>query len=481
MKIQQGREEINSNGGNILIGALLRLNYWDKISQMTTERIKHGEISHGDILKIAAGLLAQGRNDFGDIDLYRDDPLFKEALGLRKIPSSATLRQRLNDLGLCNEGQTLIDGCVVELLRKVSDFGTIRTQHGQYIPMDIDVSVMLQPDNKKEGVGWTYHNAAGYAPIFCHLGTHGYMLANELREGSQHSAKGAVEFLNRCFGLAKQIGLELDKLLVRVDSGHDDKAFVGALCASGARFLVKRNLRSECREQYLALARRVGIKQPSREGKNIYRCVLSHRKPEGLENEPIFMVVEVIERLTDAKTNQKFLIPELEVSTWWTNLPEDEATCIELYHAHGTSEQFHSELKSDMGLERLPSGKFTTNALILNLVTNCKTCSIVTRANNSKSTILPPTAVTTARAHANFSPSSKSTTTLPHAARKNLPLNSKTKNFAPFTNAAVRPNRVSPQSDRTAYRRRQTFYRTTYAMQGFRIQKTPCRMGRAHP
>ena len=38
---------------------------------------------------------------------------------------------------------------------------------------------------------------------------------------------------------------------------------------------------------------------------------------------------------------------------------------IGLYHAHGTSEQFHSEFKTDMNLERLPSGKFATNATIL--------------------------------------------------------------------------------------------------------------------
>ena len=36
-------------------------------------------------------------------------------------------------------------------------------------------------------------------------------------------------------------------------------------------------------------------------------------------------------------------------------------------HRHGTSEQFHSELKSDLDLERLPSGKFATNALVLSL------------------------------------------------------------------------------------------------------------------
>lgn len=40
---------------------------------------------------------------------------------------------------------------------------------------------------------------------------------------------------------------------------------------------------------------------------------------------------------------------------------------IQMYHAHGECEQFHSEIKTDMDLERLPSGKFTTNALVLEL------------------------------------------------------------------------------------------------------------------
>ena len=38
---------------------------------------------------------------------------------------------------------------------------------------------------------------------------------------------------------------------------------------------------------------------------------------------------------------------------------------IDLYSDHATSEQFHSEFKTDMDIERLPSGKFVTNKLVL--------------------------------------------------------------------------------------------------------------------
>lgn len=40
---------------------------------------------------------------------------------------------------------------------------------------------------------------------------------------------------------------------------------------------------------------------------------------------------------------------------------------IRLYEDHGTHEQFHSEFKTDLDLERLPSGKFATNDLILSM------------------------------------------------------------------------------------------------------------------
>ena len=39
---------------------------------------------------------------------------------------------------------------------------------------------------------------------------------------------------------------------------------------------------------------------------------------------------------------------------------------IRLYHEHGESEQYHSEIKTD-DVERFPSGKFDTNELVLEL------------------------------------------------------------------------------------------------------------------
>jgi hypothetical protein len=70
------------------------------------------------------------------------------------------------------------------------------------------------------------------------------------------------------------------------------------------------------------------------------------------------------ERSIDKK-GQQLLTPQIELEGWWTSLTVSEEDVIQLYADHGTSEQFHSEFKTDLDIERLPSGKFATNALVL--------------------------------------------------------------------------------------------------------------------
>ena len=85
-------------------------------------------------------------------------------------------------------------------------------------------------------------------------------------------------------------------------------------------------------------------------------------------------VMRAVERTIDKK-GQMLIIPEIEVEAWWTTLHLPDKDVIGLYNDHATSEQFHSEIKSDMDMERLPSGKFATNTLILALT--CLTYNIL--------------------------------------------------------------------------------------------------------
>ena len=99
--------------------------------------------------------------------------------------------------------------------------------------------------------------------------------------------------------------------------------------------------------------------------------------------------MRVVERTIDRR-GQRLLKPEIEVEGWWTTLDLPERDVIRLYEGRGTSEQFHAEIKSDMDMERLPSGKFATNALILtlgglayNILRAIGQLGLVSRANTS--------------------------------------------------------------------------------------------------
>ncbi len=97
-----------------------------------------------------------------------------------------------------------------------------------------------------------------------------------------------------------------------------------------------------------------------------YFSVETKREWQGYEY-TVRQVIRLIERTID-KHGQILLIPEIKLEGWWTSLEEEnenEKEIIQLYADHGTSEQFHSEFKTDMDIERLPSGKFDTNALVL--------------------------------------------------------------------------------------------------------------------
>ncbi len=82
------------------------------------------------------------------------------------------------------------------------------------------------------------------------------------------------------------------------------------------------------------------------------------------------VAVRRIFRLTERSilaNSQRLLLPEMTPEGWDTILPDslDAQAVIALYADHGTHEPFHAETKTDLDLERLPSGKFAANDLVL--------------------------------------------------------------------------------------------------------------------
>ena len=356
-QIVQGNEYLSSHSGLALAGAILnRSRIRERLDMVMLPGHPFPEISHGEVATAMIGLICLGKPDFDAIEAFRDDSFFLQSLDLNSVPSSPTLRQRLDSVQgawsdiILNESAHIIG----RLAPKITPC------HNNMVAVDIDVSPFDNSKTKKEGVSWTYKKFDGYAPIFAYVGEEGYLVNLELRPGSVHSQKETEVFLRRTLRYARLITQAV--FLVRLDSGNDSLDNIKVCRKEKAHYIIKRNLRKETPEEWLEIAKKYGQMEEPRQGKQVWSGE-RYIKKQGIK-EPLRLVFRVTRRTMDAN-RQVLLIPEIEVETYWTSLNDDVATVIRLYRAHATSEQFHSELKTDLGLERLPSGKFQTNELVL--------------------------------------------------------------------------------------------------------------------
>jgi|GEM_PF-575547 len=305
-ELRQSTRHITSYAGLILVGQCLeaaRLELLDK--QFPAPE---GQMPTSDIVKSYVGLLALGKGDFDAIEPFRNDRFFREALGIGKVPSSAWMRQRMERMAAAMREET--DAYSVRLLRNAE--APVTALNG-FACLDFDTFVMDNGGTKKECVGRTYQGVDGYTPVAAYLGNEGWCLALELRPGSQHSALETHFFLERVLPRAHELATTALPVLSRSDSGFD----------LGSELLFQQD---------------------------------DEKRSRGKEKRDFRLVVRLIERTIDPK-GQVLLFPEYRLEGWWASLDAKPEKVIELYREHATHEQFHSEIKSDLDLERLPSGQ----------------------------------------------------------------------------------------------------------------------------
>ena len=360
--IEQSDDEFyTSHSGMALIG--LCLNRFSKLAEVTGRKMGKNSnvITDADILRSYLGLLCLGKSDYEAVTAMHDDDYFKQSLGIKSVPSAERLRQRLDEQA--DKYLSIAQQCSINMLKNgQAHLSGLDTGH---IPLDADVFPMDNSGAKKEKVSRTYKCHDRYAPIAAYLGLEGWCLDVELRPGSQHSQEGFIPFMVRVIDKART--LTRKKLLVRLDSGHDAlETRVLLSSREKVSYIIKWNPRRENTSELCSRAFAEGTVTDPREGKRVALLTTRHRQEHGVKTYYFTKVVRVTER-TLTKHGQMLLVPDISVEGWWTNLDLPETKIISLYQNHGLSEQFHSEFKTDLDLERLPSGKFATNALVMAL------------------------------------------------------------------------------------------------------------------
>ena len=330
-------------------------------------------VPNSDILRSYLGLLVQGKSDFDAIENFRGDAFFKQALGITLLPSSPTLRQRMD--AKAGELFEFVAPMIETLLSSQRpDYGVLPCG---WLPLDLDTFAMDNGGTAKEGVGRTYAGVDGYCPLAAYLGSHGFCLELALRPGVQHSASESDFNLERIVPMAQRLSGAGPQapILARLDSGFDSAKIMRTMQACNqpglaqVDWLIKWNPRTSDRAEICAQldADPTITWAHPRQGKRVavWEQAVSI---EGIDR-PVRRILRITERSID-KHGQILIAPELALEGWTTSLSAPQFSAqdiIALYCDHGTHEQFHAEFKSDLDLTRLPSGKFDTNYLVCQL------------------------------------------------------------------------------------------------------------------
>ena len=370
-----------------------------KLEELENYKFKEEEgrkcIAASIILKALIACLSVGKQRFVDIEKMQDEELFLDIV--EKKFSQETYRQRLEEIAKYEGISEFIDS----LISKVLSFAKTKNKQIEifsktYITFDIDVSSLLNPKVKKEGVAPTYHGGVeGFSPVFGYMGD--VMVGAELKPGNNHSMNGIKEFTDRCLSNGQPLYQSPSQICARLDSGYDSGDYMDYLNSKGVNFIIKVNQRSVDYSKKIDFMMKncKAVEHKDKDGYTYcieYFCVDKELTPNTASSNNIYAVCRVMKLFKDSDGN-KYSEKDFDINKYstkghapivysmlWSNIDFTEyddqkynervgEKLYDVYKAHATSEQYHAELKSEMNLDRLPSKKFSVNALILNIGT----------------------------------------------------------------------------------------------------------------
>ena len=144
-------------------------------------------------------------------DELTNDPVFKAVLNKDTLASQPTISRFHNRMDEDSLNQFL---SINQILRKK----VYSVQMPEAIILDLD-STLLNTYGKQEGRAFNFHyQSNGYHPLVCYDGLTGDLIKIQLRDGTQYSSTGVVDFLQPILDEYLEAFPEI-KLLLRGDSG----------------------------------------------------------------------------------------------------------------------------------------------------------------------------------------------------------------------------------------------------------------------
>jgi hypothetical protein len=300
-----------------------------------------------------------GFRELRDVDCYRDDPLVKRVLGLKRIPDAATLSRMLK--GADDRSVAKVQRVLTELVLK-----RLYLLNGSRITLDFDGSV-LSTSRKAQGVAVGFNKkkkgARSYYPLFCTVAQTGQVLDFLHRSGNVHDSNGARAFIRACVDMVRQ-ALPAATIEVRMDSAFFSDEIVTMLDQAGVEFTI-----SVPFERFAKLKQLIEARRRWKRYNGDVSFFESDWKPDCWDRRHRFIFVR-----TRAKKQQKepvqldLFIPYeygYDFKVVVTNKTTKAKNVVAYHDGRGSQEGVFAELKSQCAMGYVPVRTLAGNQMYL--------------------------------------------------------------------------------------------------------------------
>ena len=303
--------------------------------------------------------LLLGYRDLRESAYYRDDPMVKRLLGLKRLPDVATVSRMLKDADekSIERLRRLLRRLVVDRLRKLAL---------PRITLDFDGSVqstMRRAEGTAVGFNKKKKGARSYYPLFCTIAQTVQVLDFLHRSGNVHDSRGAGAFMAECIGLIRE-ALPTAVIEVRADSAFFSDELVTLLRGYRVEFTL-----SVPFERFTQLKGMIESRQRWRTldaGRSFFERLW---KPKCWEQAYRFVFVR-----TRAKKQQKgpvqldLFVPYeygCEFKVIITNKRVGVGTLLRFHEGRGSQEGIFGELKTHCAMGHVPVRRRLGNQMYL--------------------------------------------------------------------------------------------------------------------
>jgi Transposase DDE domain group 1 len=343
IKLEKSRERLTSLGGLLVVEEVARaLGVWEEIDG-ALEGPKSGRgYRPRDFVQALVWMLHGGGRRLEDLrELGAEQEVLKE-LGLKAVPDAGTVGDWLRRQG--KRGVEGINRVSRRLARRA-----LESAAGEVI-LDVDAT---QIEAEKQEAEWTYQKVKGYMPLLGYAD--GLCVGQEFRPGNRNPGAGVLEFARQCEAVLPAGR----KVYFRSDSAAYQAAVINHYSQAGRSFSITADLDTAVK----------------REIQNLPETAWqAYRTADDLATDR--HISETVHTMNGTEQAFRLIVlrwpnpqPNLFESSRYcyhavaTNRGEAASEVIWKHNQRGQCENWHKELKLDLGMEQMPCGQLEANAL----------------------------------------------------------------------------------------------------------------------